>query len=97
LIAGLVSWYSPRITAAPGLGKSALLSQLHGELAASPHYVITPFVGATERSASAQALLERLLGELDRGGVAATAALGPQLVSCGKAMFLVPRRSLGTP
>jgi len=33
------------------------------------HFVITHFVGATERSASAHSLVERLLDELDRSGV----------------------------
>ena len=34
------------------------------------HFLITHFVGATERSATAHALVERLLGELDRSGIA---------------------------
>jgi WD40 repeat protein len=34
-----------------------------------PQFVITHFVGATERSASAHALVQRLLDELDRSGI----------------------------
>jgi WD40 repeat protein len=67
---------SPRlavVTAVPGQGKSALQARLHEQLKSSPHFVITHFVGATERSASAHALVERLLGELDRSGITWTA------------------------
>jgi hypothetical protein len=58
------------VAAVPGQGKSALLAKLHNQLKLSPHFVITHFVGATDRSASAHALVERLLGELDRSGIA---------------------------
>lgn len=58
------------LAAVPGQGKSALLAKLHNQLKPSPYFVITHFVGATERSASAHALVERLLGELDRSGIA---------------------------
>jgi WD40 repeat protein len=64
---------APRIAvvaAAPGQGKSALLAHLHKQLTSSPHFVITRFVGVTEHSATAHALVERLLCELDRSGVA---------------------------
>ncbi len=63
---------APRLAVAasvPGQGKSALLAYLHKQLKSSPHFVITHFVGATERSATAHALVERLLGELDRSGI----------------------------
>jgi WD40 repeat protein len=58
------------VPAVPGQGKSALLAKLHEQLKPSRHFVITHFVGATERSASAYSLVERLLGELDRSGIA---------------------------
>jgi len=58
------------VAAVPGQGKSALLAKLHQQLKDSPHFVITHFVGATERSASAHALVQRLLHELDRSGIA---------------------------
>lgn len=54
----------------PGQGKSALLAKLHQQLRDSPHFVITHFVGATERSASAYSLVQRLLDEVDRSGIA---------------------------
>lgn len=57
------------VAAVPGQGKSALLAQLHEQLKSSPYFVITHFVGSTERSASAHTLVERLLGELDRSGI----------------------------
>jgi WD40 repeat protein len=57
------------VAAVPGQGKSALLAKLHNQLAPSSRFVITHFVGATERSASAYALVERLLGEFDRSGI----------------------------
>jgi len=57
------------VVAVPGQGKSALLAHLHEQLKTSPHFVITHFVGATERSAGAHALVERLLGELDHSGI----------------------------
>lgn len=58
------------VAAVPGQGKSALLAKLHQQLKTSPHFVITHFVGATERSAAAHALVQRLLDEFDRSGVA---------------------------
>jgi len=58
------------VAALPGQGKSALLAHLHEQLKSSPRFVITHFVGATERSATPHALVERLLGELDRSGIA---------------------------
>jgi WD40 repeat protein len=58
------------VAAVPGQGKSALLAKLHQQLQNPPHFVIAHFVGATERSASAHALVQRLLDELDRGGIA---------------------------
>ncbi len=70
---------SPRlavVVSAPGQGKSALLARLSETIrqeAASkqdPPFIITHFVGATERSASAHALVERLLDELDQSGIA---------------------------
>jgi hypothetical protein len=56
------------VTAAPGQGKSTLLAHLHQQLKSSPHLVITHFVGATERPATARAVVERLLAEMDRIG-----------------------------
>jgi hypothetical protein len=58
------------VVAAPGQGKSALLAKLSTFTFQHPTFLITHFVGATERSASAHSLVERLLGELDRSGVA---------------------------
>jgi len=58
------------VSAVPGQGKSALLAKLHQQLKASPHFVITHFVGATERSADPRALVKRLINELDRSGIA---------------------------
>ena len=78
------------VAAVPGLGKSALIAELHQQLSelsqvgtkASapsgtssfiPHpssfFLITHFVGATERSANAHSLVGRLLAELDRSGI----------------------------
>src|SRR5271157_2434523 len=66
------------VAAVPGQGKSALLARLWRDLTGSDQsavcnpqsaFVITHFVGATERSASAHALVERLLGELDGSGM----------------------------
>ncbi len=57
------------VAAVPGQGKSALLAHLHEQLKSSLDFVITHFVGATERSATAHALVERLLAELDRSGI----------------------------
>ncbi|MDQ0290553.1 DUF4062 domain-containing protein [Oligosphaera ethanolica] len=69
------------VAAAPGQGKSALLAKL-AKLAESPStdpssplavhtpLVVKHFVGATERSATAHTLVERLIGELDRSGIA---------------------------
>ena len=64
---------SPRlaaVVAAPGQGKSALLAKLSTFNFQHSTFLITHFVGATERSASAYSLVERLLGELDRSGIA---------------------------
>ena len=58
------------VKAVAGQGKSALLAKFSQELANSNHFVITHFVGATERSADARSLLERVLKELDRSGIA---------------------------
>ena len=63
---------SPRLAvlvAVPGQGKSALLAHLYEQLKSSPHFLIAHFVGATERSGSTHALVERLLGELDHSGI----------------------------
>jgi WD40 repeat protein len=57
------------VVAVPGQGKSALLAKLHELLKSSSQFVITHFVGATEHSASAHALIQRLLDELDRSGI----------------------------
>ena len=66
------------IAAVPGQGKSALLAKLWRDLTESDQsavrnpqsaIIIAHFVGATERSASAHALVERLLAELDRSGI----------------------------
>lgn len=63
------------VAAVPGQGKSALIAKLSERIQESefrsqePKLLITHFVGATERSASAHALVERLLGELDHSGI----------------------------
>jgi WD40 repeat protein len=64
------------VAAVPGQGKSALLAKLSTLIPQLPTldsqlsaFLITHFVGATERSASARALVERLLDELDRSGI----------------------------
>ncbi|MFH1762967.1 MAG: DUF4062 domain-containing protein, partial [Gemmatimonadota bacterium] len=78
--------FAPRlavVAAIPGQGKSALLAKLwwdlvpfkeggsHSELRPPPStLVLSHFVGTTERSTSAHALVERLLGELDRSAIA---------------------------
>jgi hypothetical protein len=67
------------VGAVPGQGKSALLARLVQQLAGSPHFVLAHFVGATERSADARSLLERINAELDRHGLARSpAAAGTQ-------------------
>lgn len=58
------------VAAVPGQGKSALLARLVTLIDHSSHCLFTHFVGATERSASAYALVARLLDELDRSGIA---------------------------
>jgi WD40 repeat protein len=64
------------VVAIPGQGKSALLAKLSESISTSSlvthhsSFLITHFVGATERSSSAYALVERLLDELDRSGIA---------------------------
>ena len=57
------------VAAVPGQGKSALLAKLSTLNPQPSTFQITHFVGATERSATAHALVERLLGELDRSGI----------------------------
>lgn len=57
------------VAAVPGQGKSALLAKLSSLIPHNSSFVISHFVGATERSATAHALVERLLGELDRSGI----------------------------
>jgi WD40 repeat protein len=57
------------VVAAPGQGKSALLAQLSIGGSQLSTLLILHFVGATERSASAHALVARLLDELDRSGI----------------------------
>jgi len=57
------------VVAEPGQGKSALLAKLAAWIPQPSTFLIAHFVGATERSASAHALIERLLGELDRSGI----------------------------
>jgi len=57
------------VAAVPGQGKSALLAKLSTLIPQPSTFLITHFVGATERSATAQALVDRLLGELDRSGI----------------------------
>jgi hypothetical protein len=59
------------VVAPPGQGKSSLLARLISELDVESHLVIAHFVGATERSSEVRLLLERLLGELERQGIAA--------------------------
>lgn len=63
---------SPRfaaVVAVPGQGKSALLARLSTSISQPSTFLVTHFVGATERSASAFSLVQRLLDELDRSGV----------------------------
>lgn len=57
------------VAAVPGQGKSALLAKLSTTVTQDSTFLITHFVGATERSASARTLVERLLAELDRSGI----------------------------
>ena len=57
------------VKARPGQGKSALLARFADTMAESPHWVLTHFVGATERSADAHELVDRLNQELDRSGI----------------------------
>ena len=58
------------VAAAPGQGKSALLAKLSTLIPQPSTFLITHFIGATERSSSALALIRRLLDELDRSGIA---------------------------
>jgi hypothetical protein len=58
------------VAAEPGQGKSALLAKHSPLISDDSSVLITHFVGATERSSSAHALVERLLSELDRSGIA---------------------------
>ena len=57
------------VAAVPGQGKSALIAKLSTLNLKPSTFQITHFVGATERSASAHALVGRLLAELDRSGI----------------------------
>jgi WD40 repeat protein len=57
------------VAAVPGQGKSALLAKLSTLISEPSTFLITHFVGATERSASAHALVKRLLDELDLSGI----------------------------
>lgn len=63
------------IVAAPGQGKSALIAKLSQSIqklkimTQKPPFLITHFVGATEKSASTYALVLRLLDELDHSGI----------------------------
>ncbi|MDD2737065.1 MAG: DUF4062 domain-containing protein [Desulfuromonadaceae bacterium] len=56
------------VTALPGQGKSALLAKF-STLVPQSTLLIAHFIGATERSADARSLLERLVNELDRKGM----------------------------
>jgi hypothetical protein len=56
------------VEAAPGQGKSALLATLWARIP-QPTQVIAHFIGATEGSASAQAIVRRLLSEIERCGL----------------------------
>ncbi|MCX6901212.1 MAG: TIR domain-containing protein [Verrucomicrobia bacterium] len=78
---------SPRlatVVAVPGQGKSALLARLSTFDFQLSTFIITHFVGATERSASAHALVERLLGELDRSSIAWSAEQQKKWQESGK-------------
>jgi Domain of unknown function (DUF4062) len=57
------------VAALPGQGKSALLAKLSTLIPSASAFTITHFIGASERSASSHALVERLLSELDRSGI----------------------------
>ena len=57
------------VVAAPGQGKSALFAKLSTLITQPSTLLITHFVGATERSANAHALVQRLLDELDSSGI----------------------------
>ncbi len=57
------------VRAAAGTGKTALLAKLAEGLDESGCLLLTHFVGASEQSASAWALVNRLLQELDRHGI----------------------------
>lgn len=58
------------LAAERGQGKSALMARLHRVLAKPGTVVIAHFVGATELSAGARNLVERLMNELDAADVA---------------------------
>jgi len=58
------------VGAVPGQGKSALLAKLHQKLNASSHFVITHFVGATERQVVDRALVKWPIMALPRCGLA---------------------------
>jgi WD40 repeat protein len=65
--------HAPRlavVAAMPGQGKSALLAKLSSLIPPSSTFLVTHFIGATERSSSALVLIRRLLDELDHSGVA---------------------------
>jgi len=57
------------VVAIPGQGKSALIAKFSTLIPEPSTFLIMHFVGATERSATAHALVERVLGELDRSGI----------------------------
>ncbi|MEU6231244.1 DUF4062 domain-containing protein [Streptomyces sp. NPDC047042] len=65
------------VQAPAGQGKSALLAKLAENLAATRHYVVSHFVGATEQSADVRSMLARLNGELDRVEIPDPAPVGP--------------------
>jgi hypothetical protein len=62
------------VKAVPGQGKSALLARFWQDArqprSGGPPLVLAHFVGATQQSADPRLLLERLLKELDRNGIA---------------------------
>jgi hypothetical protein len=54
----------------PGQGKSALMAKLAAVLDSTNYFVLSHFVGATERSTEIHWLLERLNGEIERSDLA---------------------------
>jgi WD40 repeat protein len=57
------------VVAISGQGKSALLAKFSTLISQSSTFIITHFVGATDRSSDANAIVERILTELDRSGI----------------------------